>query len=240
MRKREDQLAHYSSLLENQNRELDAFAGRVAHDLRNPLSTINLAALKLSSQGHEGDDAIAILRRGISRMDALVGDLLMLSRVGAERVESCDPAAAAAQVRKDLGLRLEHEGGTMQVDVAPAKVRGSKGLLQQALWNLAENAVKYRRPEVPVHIEIAGHPEEQFYELRVSDNGLGMASAEASQAFDPFYRARASQGVPGTGLGLSIVKRVIEVSGGTVSVYSKLGAGTTFIINLPLADKSIT
>lgn len=233
---REEQLVENSAMLEARNRDLDAFAGRVAHDLRNPLNTINLAAIKLAHQVPTGDETAAILHRGVSRMDALIQDMLTLSRAGSQGGDVCDPAKAVAGVCEDLSLRLKNDGGTMHVNVVPARVRGNEGLLRQALWNLVDNAVKYRRPDVAVQVELAGRMERHNYELRVSDNGIGMAPDESRKAFEPLYRAPGSRQVTGTGLGLSIVKRVIEASGGSVSVHSKLGQGTTFVINLPIVE----
>jgi signal transduction histidine kinase len=238
VRRREVQLARYSLMLEDRNRDLDAFAGRVAHDLRAPLATINLAAWKLSNKVSTKDDTVTILQHGIRHMDGLIGDFLMLSRIGAEQIGECDPAVAAVRVHKELASHAEQIGGKVWVNVAPAKVRGTESLLFQALWNLADNAVKYRRQDVPIHVEITGHREREAYELRVSDNGMGMEPEDLNKAFDPFYRVRSSRELPGTGLGLSIVKRIVEVSGGTVSVDSHFGEGTTFIIDLPLAEAS--
>jgi signal transduction histidine kinase len=232
---REQQLTRYASILEKRNRELDAFAGRVAHDLRNPLSTIHLGVAQLSDQP-QIQDRIAIVRRGISRMNTLIEDLLALSRITAEQPKVCDPADAAAEVLDDLSPRVDEEGGTIQVNVATANVRCAGGLLRQALWNLADNAVKYRRPDEPAYVEITGRTNRGEYELRVSDKGVGMSPEETEKAFDPFYRAQQAHKLPGTGLGLSIVKRVVEASGGTISVDSKRGHGTTFTIHLPLAS----
>ncbi len=234
---REEQLSRNSAMLEAQNRELDAFAGRVAHDLRNPLSSINLAAQRLAQKVQNDDESAGILWRAVERMDTLIHDLLTLSRAGAHPAEVCDPAQAAAEVCDDLAPRVESHGGTLRMNVAPARVRASAGLLRQVLWNIVDNAVKYRRPDVAVQVDLTGRPERQTYELRISDNGMGMAPDEAPKAFDAFYRAHRSHKVAGTGLGLSIVKRVIEASGGTVSVDSQLGQGTTFIIHLPLAEE---
>jgi signal transduction histidine kinase len=233
--RREQQLTRYAAILEKRNRELDAFAGRVAHDLRNPLSTIHLGVAQLSDQP-QFQDRVAILRRGIGRMNILIEDLLALSRITAEQPKVCDPADAAAEVLDDLSQRIDEEGGTMQVDVATANVRCAGGLLRQALWNLADNAVKYRRPDEPVYVEITGRTNRGEYKLQVSDKGVGMSPEETEKAFDPFYRAKQAHKLPGTGLGLSIVKRVVEASGGTISVDSEAGHGTTFTIHLPLAS----
>jgi signal transduction histidine kinase len=233
--RREDQLTEYSAMLETRNRDLDAFAGRVAHDLRGPLSTINLAASRLSQQTPPAQEAL-LLQRGVHRMEALIRDLLALSRIDAEQSGFCDPKAVAAQVREDLVPRLSGEDATVLIDVEDAQVRCAEGLLRQTLWNLIDNAVKYRRPNAAVRVELTGTAKEQDYELRVSDNGAGLSADESQKAFEPFYRSPKAQKIPGTGLGLSIVKRIVEASGGTISVDSQPDHGTTFTIRLPLAN----
>jgi signal transduction histidine kinase len=236
-RRREKQLTEYSAKLAAQNRELDAFAGRVAHDLRGPLTAISLSAATLSRAAPSQEGTSATLRRGVLRMERLIDDLLALSRVGAEGTSgSSDPAQVVAQVAEDLAPRVELEGGTLRLAVKPARVRASEGLLAQALSNLTDNALKYRRPEAPPEIEVNGRSHEGGYELSVRDNGLGMSPDELRQAFQPFYRALRARAAPGTGLGLSIVKRVLEANGGSVRVESQLGRGTTFVLELPLAD----
>jgi signal transduction histidine kinase len=127
-------------------------------------------------------------------------------------------------------------GGTVDVDVEPATVHGSEGLLRQALWNLLDNAMKYRKPDFPIVIGIRGRVAAGAYELSVSDNGIGMSEDDARNACEPFYRAFRSHETPGTGLGLSIVKRVVEASGGSVTVTSKIDEGTSFTMALSLAD----
>jgi two-component system, OmpR family, sensor kinase len=234
-RQREDQISRYASLLELQNRDLDAFAGRVAHDLRGPLTTIKTTASVLASQAPEPSGPVARLGRAAAQMESVIDDLLALSRLGADAAgAACDPAQVVARLQEDLGTRLEAEGAALRLAVAPAQVRCTEGLLRQALTNLADNAVKYRRAGVASEVAIEGQAGDGKYRLRVRDNGVGMSEEEARRAFDPFYRAERVQEAPGTGLGLSIVKRVVEASGGTVSVESELGQGTTFVVELPL------
>ena len=107
------------------------------------------------------------------------------------------------------------------------------------LWNLADNAVKYRRDEVAPEIVMVGRIVGGRYELRVSDNGVGMAPDDARRLFEPFYRAVRTRDRPGTGLGMSIVKRIVEATGGSVSVDSQLGRGTTVVVALPLAGVAV-
>jgi signal transduction histidine kinase len=126
--------------------------------------------------------------------------------------------------------------GLLRMQIEPARVPCSEGLLREVLWNLGENAVKYRRPEVPLKLEMIGQATHQHYELRVSDNGAGMSSNDARQAFDPLFRGEQTRSAtPGTGLGLAIVKRIVEAGGGTVTVDSHAGQGTLFVVRLPLA-----
>jgi two-component system phosphate regulon sensor histidine kinase PhoR len=111
----------------------------------------------------------------------------------------------------------------------------SETLLAQAVWNLVENAVKYRREGVRPEVRVTGRSVGASYELTIADNGLGMSTQEAARAFEPFYRVGQARGVMGTGLGLAIVKRVVEAQRGTVSVSSRPGEGSTFVLSLPIA-----
>ncbi|HEY2747347.1 MAG TPA: ATP-binding protein, partial [Polyangia bacterium] len=188
---REDQLMRYSARLEQQNRELDAFAGRVAHDLRGPLTTMSLGAARMIEESHEERGVGAMIRRSVGRMERLIHDLLALSQVETQSLgASCDPAAVSVLVRDELAARAEAAQATVRVDVVPARVQARDGLLLEALTNLADNALKYARPEEPPRIEIVGRVVDERYELSVADNGLGMAPEEARQAFEPFYRAQ--------------------------------------------------
>ena len=232
---REEQLRRNGELLEQRNRDLDAFAGRVAHDLRGPLSTISLATSTLAGETPREKGARASLERGVTRMQSLITDLLALSRVGAEAQRgSADPAAVVASLRDEVDERLGAAGAIWRADVEPARVRCNEGLLRQVLWNLVDNAFKYRRAEAPPEIDVRGRAVGARYHLQVSDRGAGIAGAEAARLFEPFFRAGDTGSRPGTGLGLSIVKRIVEVSGGTVSVASTVGQGSTFSVDLPL------
>jgi signal transduction histidine kinase len=233
----EDLLVRHLGLLEGRNRELDAFAGRIAHDLRDPLSsvTMTMALLSRSEIGARADD-VERMRRGLKRIDVMIGDLLALSRIEVDAsADACNPSDVAAQIRQDF-VERHGEQATLREEVEAARVRCSEGLLRQALWNLVENGVKYRGHAQP-QIGLSGRAPGGMYELRVADNGIGMSPEEAAHAFDPFYRGQRARGVRGTGLGLAIVKRIVDARGGTISVESKPEHGSTFIIRLPLADQ---
>ena len=202
---------------------------------RGPLSAISLATSTLGAPSPRQKTARASLQRGVTRMEGLITDLLALSRVGAEAQRgTADPSLVAASIHDEMRERLAAEGGALGIDVQAARVRCNEGLLRQVLWNLIDNAVKYRRPEAPPEVSVLGRPSDGLYELRVSDRGVGIPHEEAAQVFEPFFRARKPTPVPGTGLGLSIVKRIVEVTGGSVTLDSKVGEGSTFKVVLPL------
>ena len=235
--RRERELLRQSALLEERNRELDAFAGRVAHDLRGPLTSMRLAVWRIVKMLPDGAAPSASADRAIERMDVLIRDLLSLSRVETRAGDGvCDPASVAAGVREDLSPRVAAAAGSLRVEVEPARVRCTEGLLTEALVNLADNALKYCRPDEPPRVAVTGRAVGRSYELRVADNGIGMSQDERRQAFAPFYRAHRDPSAPGSGLGLSIVKRIAEAAGGDIAVDSALGQGTTFVLHLPLLD----
>ncbi|HEX4997339.1 MAG TPA: ATP-binding protein [Terriglobia bacterium] len=237
LRQRQRDMEQARELLEERNRDLDAFAGQVAHDLRGPLTTISLAAFLLATPKVFEGDSGRILLRAVKRMETTIDDLLTLSRVRGEgAIAQCNAANSAATAEEQLRPAVEAVGGLLRVEVEAALVACNEGFLRQVFWNLGENAVKYRRADVRLEIDIRGRVISRAYEFVVTDNGIGMSPWEARQAFDPFFRGKQAQSRQGTGLGLSIVKRAIEVSGGSVSIESTPGQGTTFRIVLPLVE----
>ncbi len=221
--------------LENRNRELDAFAGRIAHDLRSPLNTITLSTELLASTP-EAKTHGRMIRNGVARIARLIDDLLVLSRIGVMPRTVARTEPVATSLGEDLGRLVTEAHGVMHVNLEPAHVLCSEGLLRQALWNLGENAVKYCRPDAAPEIDIVGCIEGGHYAITVSDHGIGMSTDDARHAFEPFYRSpNVGSSIAGTGLGLAIVRRIIEASGGRIAIDSKLGHGTTFAITLPLA-----
>jgi signal transduction histidine kinase len=230
----EGRQAELLATLEDRNRELDAFAGRIAHELRGPISTLGLTTNQLARAVPDQAPAIGRMQRATKRLDGMIEDLLALSRLGSPPPSgSSDPARVAAKIAEDVEERF-HDEASLHRDVVAANVSCGEGLLRQALWNLVENGVKYRRADVKAELELSGHIVSGSYELRVTDNGMGMSADDARHAFEAFFRAERARAVIGSGLGLSIVKRIADANHGTVSVESRLDHGTTFILRLPL------
>ncbi|HTR52447.1 MAG TPA: ATP-binding protein [Kofleriaceae bacterium] len=228
-------VVHAQDQLELKNRELDAFAGRVAHDLRNPLNTIRLASELVTVRVPDAARAAAAIERGVAKIARLIDDLLLLSRIGTTEQGAASTERIASSVEQDLLPLLGEAHGTLRVHLDPAEVLGNEQLLSHALWSLGENAVKYRRPDADPELEIEGHVEAGRYAIHVSDNGTGMFDDDARHAFEPFYRGKHVGAIPGTGLGLSIVQRIVQACGGRIALTTRPGVGTTFVIVLPKA-----
>jgi two-component system, OmpR family, sensor kinase len=240
----EEQIMGYTRTLEERNRELDAFAGRLAHDLLGPVASLKLSADLLSTSDEtpqassRHQTARDRLQRSINQMTTMIEDLLAFARAdtSAASVPS-DPATVVAKVGEDF-LERFGDNASLHARVEAAQVAYREGLLRQVLWNLVENSVKYRRSDVDAKIVISGRAASGCYELRVSDNGPGVQPEDAAHIFEPLYRADPTRHIQGTGLGLSIVKRIVEGGGGGISLQSRPGQGTTFVLRLPLVRES--
>lgn len=215
------------------------FVANASHELRTPLASILGYVETLQSTG-AGEDAetrarfLSIIAHEAKRMQALVEDLMSLSRIEAVKHEapSADvdvvalARAAAAESGRDVPV-------TITSNVDSAIVAGDAGQLAQVLRNLIENAIKYGKPPVEVTLEATPTG---WLALSVRDHGEGIAPEHLPRLTERFYRADAgrSRAAGGTGLGLSIVKHIVERHRGRFDIASREGSGTTASIMLPL------
>jgi two-component system, OmpR family, sensor kinase len=233
-------LERVNGKLETKNRELDAFAGRVAHDLRNPLNAIQLTSERLTLQLPQSASLTEPISRSVMRIGRLIDDLLLLSRSRVATPKPTPTMQIGFSIEQDLAPIVEAANGTLRVSLEPAEILCTEGLLKQALCNLGENAMKYHRADVAPVVEMLGRVDVEYYSIQVSDNGIGMTTDETSRVFEPFFRGERVRAIPGTGLGLSIVQRVVEADGGQITLSSRPEQGTTFVIALPLARRGAT
>jgi two-component system phosphate regulon sensor histidine kinase PhoR len=218
------------------------FVANASHELKTPVASIRaLAETIVAASQH---DAPAVPRfaekieRESVRLARIVADLLDLSRL--EGVASDRASVHLDQVVTQEASRFEEQvreaGIALRVEVpGPVPVEGSDRDLALLVRNLVENAVQYTKPGGSV--VVSARPEGNRAVLEVRDTGIGIPARDRRRIFERFYRVdRArSRETGGTGLGLSIVKHVAENMGGTVSVESELGRGSTFTVRLPLA-----
>jgi signal transduction histidine kinase len=217
------------------NQELDAFAGRIAHDLRTPLTPIVLMANRLKRWDDERVvRAAARIERGAQAANRMLEGLLAFSRLGHRDEDAV--AAAAPVIREaidDLGDRMISAGVTLTTDLdEDAMVACGETLFRQVVDNLIGNAIKFmaRQPTRQLSLLLRWRGPSCYLEVR--DTGPGIPPEALAHIFDPFYRA-AGAATPGTGLGLAIVRRIVEAHGGSVTASSEVGRGTTFQVILP-------
>jgi len=209
-----------------------------SHELRTPLTSIQ-GSLEMLEGGLEGDAArwVSTIRRNADRMSAIVGDLLLLSRLEARGAEPAsapmDIGPLAQDVVERFGQRARERGLGLSLSAPPSlpRIIGDPTMLEHLLVNLVDNALKYtEHGEVRVTLE----PEGDGVSIEVADTGIGIPAESLPRIFERFYVVDQSRSrrMGGTGLGLSIVKHVVQTHGGRIEVHSQPGEGSRFIVHL--------
>jgi two-component system, OmpR family, phosphate regulon sensor histidine kinase PhoR len=220
------------------------FVANVSHELRTPLAIFRGYLETLEDNPglpqEEKERILETMKRHSDRLNALVEDLLVLTRLEArqEKVEfsAIRIDALFRQLVRDWGNRSQSGPVKLVVEVEKdlPSVDADALRLEQVMFNLLENAVAYSNP--PRRVVLSAAVVDGQIEIRVADNGIGIPPADLPHIFERFYRvdkARArSSG--GTGLGLAIVKHIIQTHNGTVHAESEFGKGTSIVIRLPL------
>jgi signal transduction histidine kinase len=241
LRRQQRRLADYMARLEAANADLDAFAGRVAHDLRNALGPIAMTPSLLRASP---TDQTLVLRtadrteRSSRRAIAILDTLLAFSRASrsAEADECGDVRSAVKNVLEELEPRIAQLDASIEVgDLPDVHVRCSPALLHIVLGNVCGNAVKYLEGRQERRVHISAHREGSACRIEVEDTGPGIPMDAQDKIFEPFYRV-AGSGVPGSGIGLATVRRILDARGGRITVESDVDrGGSRFQIWLPLA-----
>jgi signal transduction histidine kinase len=234
---------------ESASRAKSAFLSRMSHELRTPLNAILGFSQLMKLEAERGDlqlkpHRIEYIETAARHLLELITELLDVSRIEAGRMTvAADALDVAAVVQECLPL-VQCSAGAAGVRVAheiaaapPLQVRGDRLRLKEVLINLLSNAVKYNRPGGVVLVSArAAADEGSWVEIGVRDTGVGLAPEQIAQLFQPFSRAGAeATRIEGTGMGLFVSKRFVELMGGTLSVDSRPGVGSTFTVRLPSA-----
>ena len=217
------------------------FVVNASHELRTPLTSIR-GSLEMLEGKVEGEAArwVEAVRRNSERMSAIVEDLLLLSQLEARGAEPSPQPADMRKIIDDVTAlfapRAQARGLALHVSVSPSLPPFSADafLIEQMLVNLLDNALKYtEKGEVRVNVD---DEEGGWIRIEVSDTGIGISEEHIPRLFERFYVVDTSRSrkLGGTGLGLSIVKHIAQSHGGSVSVESRLGQGSRFIVRLPL------
>jgi PAS domain S-box-containing protein len=246
VRKRADALLHQKiAELNRSNEELGQFAYIASHDLQEPLRMV-ASYTQLLSKRYKGrldsdaDEFIAFAVDGANRMQRLVHDLLSYSRVGTKGLELRETSSELALEQAVWNLRgaIEASGALVTHDPLPT-ILADETQLVQIFQNLVGNAIKYQNPGVPrIHIS-ANRTGRSAWSFSVKDNGLGIDPQYFERIFGMFQRLHKREEFTGTGVGLAICKKIVERHGGSISVESQPGAGSTFRFVLSAPERSI-
>lgn len=240
----EQRVRERTAQLEATNKELEGFVYSISHDLRAPLRHIVGFIDLLKKQIYDTLDAtgqryINNIRNATSRLGNLIDDLLLYSRIGRAEIKklNIDLNALVQDLIKGE-FSAETRTGKISWNIHPlAQVLGDKNLIQQALINLMDNAIKFSRSRDQSVIEI-GSQEDASHEviIYIRDNGVGFDQNYAAKLFGVFQRLHHAAEFEGTGIGLANVKRIIELHGGRVWAEGEIDQGATFYFSLPKGD----
>jgi signal transduction histidine kinase len=231
-----------TTLLVRRVDDLEAFAGRLAHDIKSPLTSASLSLDLLRLKAGEPLVVLPIVeraRRSIGRVSLTVDALLAFARAGAGSTPGIE-----ADVQRIVGevldeLRPFAEERRIQLamaEVDACRLPCSPGLLWTLLTNLVGNALKYMGPSPLRRVTVRGRALPGQVRIDVEDTGPGILPELRQRIFDPFVRAPDAT-EPGIGLGLATVRRVVEAHGGRVGVESQPGHGSSFWLVMPRADR---
>ena len=238
----EQRVQERSAELEIANKELEAFAHSVSHDLRSPLAAIDGFAQILEDDfrdrlGDDGYRCVTVVREETKRMNQLIEDLLAFSLLGRQAMTfgEVDMELLVDQVIFAQHPEVTRTQANIRRTSLP-RIWGDYTLLRQVWVNLIGNALKYSSKRQSPVIEIGSQREPSRDVFYVKDNGAGFDMRHYDKLFGVFQRLHNTEEFPGTGIGLSLVQRIIARHGGTVWAEGIVDAGATFYFSIPLKE----
>lgn len=222
------------------------FVSMASHEFRTPLASILALTETLSAYRHKLPDEqieqrLQKIRAQVGHLKDIMEDVLLLARMQARRVDFnpvklnidalCRSVVDEFTDRPEIGNRL-----TYQYQGKGEDVTLDRKLMRQVISNLISNAIKYSPVDKPVSVRLECRPDTVL--LEVQDKGIGIPETDIKHLYEPFHRAANVGTISGTGLGLVIAKESVDLHGGTITVDSQLGAGTTFTVSIPTKVES--
>lgn len=229
--------------LRRSNAELEWFAHRAAHDLKEPLRTIAIQA-ELLKQDLKGSvepgiqTSLQFVMDAAQRMASLIDGLLCFARVnyGGNAAE-VDGEALFAEVCESLQGAIRDSGARITHGKLPIIV--AEPGLEEVFQNLIANAIKYRREHIPPQIHVSAQAEAGSWRFSIQDNGIGIEPGPHREAIFKIFTRLHGQSIPGSGIGLALARKIVETQGGRIWVESEPGAGSTFHFTIPKDARSL-
>ena len=231
------------------NLDLDHFAYIASHDLQEPLRTVhNFVEVLREEYGdrldEQADTYFTFLFRATERMRDLISNLLNFSRIGAEGGrQAVNLDAVLDEVLETLSLRVRESGAVIERNASLPEITGFRIELFQLFQNLLTNALKFTRPGEPPRISVFCTETDQSYRIGIEDQGIGISEQDQAKIFRMFSRINMPADYAGDGIGLAFCRKIVDLHGGTLTVDSSPGHGSTFYISLPRTvdnEKTIT
>ena len=224
------------------------FINNMTHEFKTPISTISLAAQMLQDSSiAKSPEMFSKLSGAIAsetkRLRFQVDKVLQMSMFDNKnnaslKMKELDANELISGIVNTFTVKVEQNGGklTWQLDADDPFIYVDEMHFTNVVFNLMDNAVKYRKQDVPLELEVRTWNNNDNFMLSVKDNGIGIRKEDLKKIFDKFYRVHTGNlhDVKGFGLGLAYVKQIVQAHKGTIRAESEIGVGTTFVIVLPL------
>jgi two-component system phosphate regulon sensor histidine kinase PhoR len=228
------------------------FINNMTHELKTPIASISLAAQMLNDRSVNKSESMinhlgGIINDESKRLRFLVEKVLQMSMSDKKKsifkMKEADLNEMVDTIANSFSLRVEHTGGKIytQVEAVDSTVYVEETHFSNLIFNLMDNAVKYRKPDEPINIYLRTWNEAGKVYLSIRDTGIGIKKENVKKIFEQFYRVHTGNrhDVKGFGLGLAYVKKVIDIHKGTIAVNSEFGKGTTFTIGMDYIDRDV-
>ncbi len=218
------------------------FTSNVSHELKTPLTSIYGVSDMLASGMVKAEDVAGFagtIKEESARLISLIDDIIKLSRLDESTVpqetEIIDVSGSARDVVSRLSGKASENDIELSFSGEPSEIKGVQHILDEIVYNICENAIKYNRPGGFVKVSVRNEGSESL--ITVADNGIGIPKADRERVFERFYRVDKSHSkqIGGTGLGLSIVKHGVIYLGGKINLESEEGVGTVITVGFPRA-----
>jgi two-component system heavy metal sensor histidine kinase CusS len=218
---------------------LSQFSADLAHELRTPIANIMGEAQVALTRDRTAGEYREIIESTIAeceRLSRIVDNLLFVARVDAEREpiekKRFDARAAAEKIETFYQTIADDRHVAISCS-GDGEIYADPDLFERAVANLLDNALRFTPENGSIQIGLSEHGTN--FEVAVSDNGCGIAPGHLPRVFDRFYRAESSRGSDGAGLGLALVKSIVDLHGGSATIESEIGRGTTVKLLFPLS-----
>lgn len=213
------------------------FISNVSHEFKTPLATVNGFARLLQDDSCSDDEVkeyASIIESETNRLTVLCSNILKLSKLENQTIQTKSTAFSLDEQIRNAIIMLENDWVQkdieLDLDLEDTYFYGNEELLLQVWLNLLTNAIKFSHQGGKVSVVLKNNEDSVL--VSVTDNGIGMSEETMKHAFDKFYQGDTAHSTRGNGLGLALVQKIVQISGGTVTVKSKLGEGSCFEVKL--------